>query len=263
MKRSTCCLLAMACVALVLGCASTTRTVPNQDEYVQSTILPALRARRQLTETLRLQLSLEVDENGSKSEVRQIALYKRPDRFRLQALDPMNVTRVVVITKSDRLKMLWVREYEGIDAPLTDDILRRIFRLDIRVDDVRSAFLADPFQGDTINLRSERRGDDIVVTRPSGRVGLVDEITIGMLDAEPIVRSWTIRDSAGVVAQRTVFDDYRETDGILRPMDVIIERPGDGMRMRFRVTDAQANTEIADASFEMEFQPGAKVQVVP
>ena len=256
----------IACVIAFLtlawfGCSRAGRSLQVEEGYFDDAILSDFRTRTNLTDTMRLQMSVEIATRDEKTEVRQILAYKRPDKFRLQVLDPMNVTRVVVVANGDLLRLFYVREYEGIEAPLRDDVLRRLFRMDIRVSDIRTAIVADPF----IDYAKpptgiERRDGRTVLTRPSARKSYVDEITIEEFDGQTVVKEWRIRpESGGDTEQITRFTDYREIGGVLRPMEVTIERAKDATRLRFRVSEAEMNPSLADASFDLSFPPNAKV----
>lgn len=257
--------IAVAAVVLVwIGCSRAGRQLPVSDEHFENTILADFRARANLTESLRLQMTVEIASNDERAEVRQILSYRRPDKFRLQALDPMNVTRVVIVVKADLLRVFYVREYEGIEAPLRDDILRRLFRMDVRVSDIRAAISADPFSGGAAQPTAVlNRGEKIIVTRPSERKGWVDEIAVARINGESVASEWRVQTASGDVEQTTRFEDYREIGGILRPMTVTIERPKDATRLRFRVSEAETNPTLSDASFNFDFPPNAKIERLP
>jgi len=245
-----------------LGCSRAGRSLRVEEGYFRDVILPDFRTRTNLTHTLRLQMSVEIATRDEKSEVRQILAYKRPDKFRLQILDPMNVTRVVVVANGNLLRLLYVREYEGIEAPLRDDVLQRLFRMDVRVSDIRTAIVADPFLLDSRPPKALKRHDGtVVITRPSERKDFVDEIVLEEMGGETVVKEWRVQPlSGGDAAQVTRFEDYREVGGILRPMSVTIERAKEKTRLRFRVSDAEVNPPLSDASFELAFPPNAKIE---
>jgi outer membrane lipoprotein-sorting protein len=243
------------------ACSRAGHSLRVEDGFFENVVLTDFRTRTNLTDAMRLQMSVEIATRDETSEVRQILAYKRPDKFRLQVLDPMNVTRIVVVANGNLLRLFYVREYEGIEAPLRDDVLRRLFRMDIRVSDIRTAIVADPFLDDAKPPTSLARHDGrIVVTRPSARKSYVEEITVEEFDGENVAKEWRIRPEPGGDAEQvTRFADYREVGGVLRPMTVTIERAKDATRLRFRVSEAEMNPSLSDASFELAFPSNAKV----
>jgi outer membrane lipoprotein-sorting protein len=251
-------------VAAVLGwggCRRARAPIPLEPAYLEQEVLPELRARTRLTETIWAQMTLEVESGKERSEVRQILRYKRPDKFRLDVLDPMSNPRVVIVADGDLLRMFYVREYEGIEGPVTDETLRRVTRMDIRVSDIQIAVHADPFlDGDAREARLAQDGAGIVVRRPSVRPGHEEEIVVGRWNGQPIVEAWVVRQRGGPVVQEVRFSDYREVDGLLKPMTVVINRAKEGTRLRFHAVQAKVNRDVSDAAFNLQFPPSAKVQ---
>lgn len=243
-----------------MGCSRGGRSLRATEDAFHETVVADFRTRTSLTETMRLQMSVELLSREEKNEARLILTYKRPDKFRLQVLDPMNVTRVVVAAKGDWLRLFYVREFEGIEAPLRDDVLRRLFRMDIRVSDVRTALVVDPFvESVAPPTHLERRDGHVLLGRPSTRSGYMDEMTLEEFQGQTILKEWRIKKN-GDTEQIAQFEKYREVGGILRPMDITIERPKEKTRLHFRVSEAEVNLPLSDAVFELAFPPSAKVE---
>ena len=141
-------------------------------------------------------------------------------------MGPLNEPRVVVIAARNQFLLYFVNEEEVILEPLEDQVLQRIFGVDLRVSDVRSAIFANPFlDGRTRELSLAHSGAKYVVTRPGIAAGQIEQITIFVRDTEPQVRDWEVRDANGTIIQRAKFSDYREAGGIFRPHEIEIERP--------------------------------------
>jgi len=245
------------------GCSRSAPLVPMSLDEFETEILAELELRSHLIETLMTQMTIQVDSHGERSEVRAILRFKRPDAFRLDVLDPLGAPMVIIRASQDTFSMVHLREAHGMRGPLSDDLLRRQFGMDIRMSDVKSAIYADPFAdgiGDGIEVG--RQANRVVVTRPSERVGLVEELHIQRVKGEPVVAEWWVRDKKGRVIQHMRFWNYTDIGGILQPLDAEIERPGDDTRLRFRAVQPELNREIQDASFQHTFPPGAEVEQI-
>lgn len=256
------CALALLLI-LGVGCAERAPLVPMQLDDFVSQVLPELNVRSRLTETIRTLMTIQVTADGETSEARTILWFKRPDAFRLDVLDPLNAPMVVVRASGNVISLVHLREGHGFRGPLTDDLLRREFGMDIRISDVRSAIYADPFQdglGDDVQVATQ--GDHVIVRRLSRRVGHVEEIHISHVGTEPVVDEWWVRTPEGDEVQHVRFWNYQAVGGILRPLDALIERPKDDARLRFHAVDPEINLDLSDASFRHTFPPGADIRQV-
>lgn len=255
-------LLALAFVALATGgCGGVAQLTPIDAEDFRAGPLADLQARFTLTETIRTQMTIRIDDHGDSSEVRAILYYRRPDSLRLDVLDPLNAPVAVMRADGGEFSLVDIRHGEAIHAPLTDGLLKRLYGMDLRVSDVRSAILANPFAaGGSSLLEAGLRDGKTVVRRPSERLGHQEEIVVGLLGDEPVVEDWWVRDADGHALQHTSFRSYREVGGILRPMRATVERPTDGMTLSFDATNPELNIELPDTSFRHLFPPGIPVQ---
>ncbi len=229
----------------------------------QTEVLADLTVRSRLTETIRTQMTIKVTSHGDASEARTILWFTRPDSFRLDVLDPLSTPMVVIRASDDEISLVHLRESDGFRGPLTDDVLHREFGTDIRISDVKSAIYANPFEdglGDGVEV--DAQGDDVVVRRVSQRVGHVEEIRIALVGAEPVVEEWWVRTTDGGTVQYVRFWNYERVGGILRPLDVVIERPGDDTRLHFRAVGPEVNLGLSDGAFQHTFPPGADIRQV-
>ena len=257
MTRALGVVLGLAFLALfAAGCGGVAPLTPIDIDEFRAGPLADLQTRFALTETIRTQMTIQIEERGDSSELRAVLYYRRPDSLRIQVLDPLSATVAVMRASSGEFSLVDIRHGEGIRAPLTDGLLRRLYGMDLRVSDVASAIAANPFAiGDPSRLEAGSRGGKTVVTRPSERLGHREEIVIGEVAGEPVVEDWWVFDDDGVVVQHTSFRSYREVGGVLRPLRATVERPGDGMTLSFQATNPEVNIELPSGSFEHTFPP--------
>jgi hypothetical protein len=221
-------------------------------------ILAELQLSYDLISTLKiLQMIVTIEEQGKKEEVRESLWYKKSetdgDLLHIQALGPLNETRVVSIAARRQFLLYLVNEQEVIFEPLEDGVLQEIFGIDLRVSDVRIAIFANPFlDRRTHELSLEHSSAKYVVTRPGIKKGQIEQITIFVRDSEPQVSDWKVREKNGAIIQQVKFSDYREVGGISRAHKIEIERPIEETRVVLKIVKPEINGDISDKKFEFE-----------
>lgn len=203
-----------------------------------------------------MKVTIQESEYGAE-ELREMLWYKRlPDGgelLRIQALGGFNDTKGVAIANRNQFLLRLLDEQEAYLGALSDGILREIFGIDLRVSDVLSAIFANPFlDGRIQNMEITATGNKFVATRPGIEYNHTETITIDIQDGVPRVSEWVISDSEGNVNQSVIFSDYRETDSILRPHTVKIERPLEQTRVVVKIGDVKLNVDIDDSHFDFE-----------
>ena len=257
--------VAIACVCVTFsiahGCGQPSPLTPIDPDAFRVDTLETLQTRFALTGTIRTQMTIEIEEQGQSSEARAILYYRRPEALRLDILDPLSAPVVVLRASDGDFSLVDIRHREAIRAPLTDALLKRLYGMDLRVSDVRSAIFANPFAvGDNSRMDVGAKDGKIVVTRPSDRIGHAEEIVIAHREGEPGVEGWWVRDREGRTVMHTSFRDYRDVGGILRPMTATVARPRDGVRLSFHATNPELNLDIPDSNFQHMFPPGIEVK---
>ena len=194
--------VAIACVCVTFsiahGCGQPSPLTPIDPDAFRVDTLETLQTRFALTGTIRTQMTIEIEEQGQSSEARAILYYRRPEALRLDILDPLSAPVVVLRASDGDFSLVDIRHREAIRAPLTDALLKRLYGMDLRVSDVRSAIFANPFAvGDNSRMDVGAKDGKIVVTRPSDRIGHAEEIVIAHREGEPVVEGWWVRDREG------------------------------------------------------------------
>lgn len=256
------CFLPMGCHRL--GGVQIGESLSESDRVTLKNIISELRARYDMIETLETQMNVKIETKNDKQEVREYLWYKRPDKLKIYALGAFNEPKVVVLAVEKSFTMFFIQEKRAIKAQLTDEVLTKIFNLDMRVSDVRNAIFANPFlDGNTKNIQLTHSGDEYLIQRPSLHENYTEEITINWIkDVEVVVTNWKILDSEGDTIQNTAFDDYREVGGILRPLKVAIHRPNEGTAISFNSVQPKINSEFKDDVFRLEFPQGTEIQTL-
>ena len=230
------------------------------DKALLHEITTELRARFDLLATLESNMNVMIEMKGEKQEIREYLRYKRPDKMRIDAYGPFNDVRVVALAVENTFTLYYIAEKEAIKAPLTDEVLTKIFGMDLRISDILSAISANPLLDEnTQNIQIILTDGKYLLKRPSLRKEHREEITVSTKNNEFIVTDWKILDAQGNITQRTELSDYREVGGLFRPIKVIISRPAEGTLIAFQSVRPVVNKEIKDKSFHINLLYGTKI----
>lgn len=241
----------------LIGCGTKSNPQPLPPPDLQE-ILPTLKTRYDLVETMRTTINFKIDGQGKKGEVRGYLNYAKPDKLSVYAMGAFNEPRVIATIVGDSLKIYFVVENEIIDDKLNDEVMKDLFDIDLRISDIRSAIFANPFlDGNTKDLQIQAIDDKYIITRPSLREGCIEEITI--LAKNTAVSNWRIKDAEGQLVQEIAFSKYREIGGILRPLKAIVYRPEDLTKITIESADPELNAILADDTFELDVPKDAEI----
>ena len=247
-----------------LGRGQIGKPISGSDQAILKNIISELRTRYDLVETLKTQMNVTIETENDQQEVREYLWYKRPDKLKIYALGALNEPKVVVLAVEESFTMFLIQEKKAITAQLTDEVLRKIFNLDMRVSDVRNAIFANPFlDGNKKDIQITHSEDKYLIQRLSLHENHTEEITVTLIkNANFAVTNWKILDSEGNIVQDTEFDDYREIGGILRPLKVAIHRPAEETAISFNSVQPEINSEFKDDVFYLEFPQGTEIQTL-
>ncbi|MBM3242947.1 DUF4292 domain-containing protein [Candidatus Poribacteria bacterium] len=247
-----------------LGGGQIGEQISGSDQLILKNIISELKTRYDMVETLKTQMNVIIETKNNKQEVREYLWYERPDKLKIYALGALNEPKVVVLAVEESFTMVFIQEKKAIKAQLTDEVLTKIFNLDLRVSDVRNAIFANPFlDGNTKNIRLTHSGDNYLLQRPSLHENHTEEITVALIkNVDVVVTNWKILNSKGNIMQEIEFDDYRGTGGILRPLKVAIHRPVEGTAIYFNAVQPEINAEFKDDVFRIELPPGTEIQTL-
>lgn len=251
-------ILLAAIFAALNGCGGGTVFAPMEREAFQDA-LADLDVRWRQMESMRTQMTVKVNDPSGSQEVRGLLHFKTPDSFRFSALSPAGSPVAVMVASERQLTEIYIRSNTAVRGSLSDARLKRLFEMDVRVSDIRRAIAANPFIGAPFtegNLR--RTEDEAVLNRPMESTGGEEEIRLKWINGEPVVTEWKQRAADGGETLAIRFWNYRSVGGLLRPMDVSIERKPEQVRMRFHATDPQVNVELNPSQFQHRLPPGAR-----
>ena len=259
------CISCMLLSVLMIGChglfgGKNPPVEISDDKALLNEITMELRARFNLLGTLSTAMNVMIETKEGKQEIREHLRYKRPDKLRINAYGPLGGTRAIALTTEKTFTLYYVPENEAIKAPLTDEVLTKIFGMDLRISDIRSAIFANPLlDGNIRNIQVISTDGKYLLTRPSSRQEHREEIIVATKKDEFIVTDWKILDSMGNIAQHIEFKDYREVGGIVRPLKVSIRRPAEGTLITFQSVRPEVNADIKDKFFHINLPDGTKI----
>jgi len=254
--------LSIILIIFLAGCAV---TKPNENKLPSldtRSILAILKARYDLVDTMRAVVNFRMEADGKGSEVRGIMSYEKPDRLSIYAMGPFNEPKVVTLVTDKTLQIYFVAENELIKGELTDEALKEVFDIDLRISDIRSSIFADPFlDGNTNDIKLETRNDEYLIGRLSSDGAYREEISISAKDVT--VRNWKIMDKSGKISQEIVFAKYKEAGGVLRPSKVTIYRPSLNTRFSIESVNPEINIKLSESVFSIDVPDSAKVYGLP
>ena len=221
-------------------------------------ILATLKTRYDLVNTMRTFVNFRMESRGKKEEVRSILNYEKPEKLSIYGMGPFNEPKVIALVAEQTLQIYFVAENELIRGELTDDVLKKVFDVDLRISDIRSAIFANPFLDGNINdLKLEGYQDEYVITRKSKDEGYHEEILI--LTKNIVVDKWKIKNSQGEMVQEITFSKYTEVGGILRPLKAMIYRPLDNTRISIESVNPEINIKLSKTTFELPIPENTKI----
>jgi outer membrane lipoprotein-sorting protein len=214
--------------------------------------------RYDLVDSLNTWMNVKVETEGQKEELRAYFHFEKPDKLRVDAMGIFNEPKAIITAVEESFRIYFVAENELIEGELSDDVVKEIFGVDIRVSDIRSSIFANPFlNSDKDELILESRGGEYVIHEISERADHREEVTISPKDM--VVKKWRTLSASGDVTQEIKFFQYREIGGIIRPLKATIYRPADDTLISVESVDPKINVEIPENTFTFSAPESAKV----
>lgn len=244
---------------ILSGCAATKPGLEAANPMDLTSILSTLKMRYDLVDSFTTWLNAGIELHGRKEEIRASLYYEKPDKLRVDARGPFNEPKAVMLAVGKSFKIYFVAENELITGDLSDEVIKDIFDVDIRVSDIYSSVFANPFlDGNTTKLQMDRYKAGYLVRRPSTRADYREEISIEARD-DVFVSKWQVLDTKGNLTQEITFSKYQEVGGILRPLKAVIRRPGDETIISIESFKPEINVEFPERTFDLPTPDGAKV----
>ena len=248
----------LICVFFLSGCAVMKPRVQDAPPPDVRSILATLKMRYDLVDSMKTWMNVRIESDGEEEEIRDYLRYQKPDRLRVDVMGPFNEAKVVVLAVEKSFQIYFVTENELMIGEVSDEVIKDIFGVDLRVSDVRSSIFANPFlDGNISDLKVESYGDEWIIRRPAALTGYREEISI--LARNVTVTRWQIMDSEGTMVQEITFSRYQKVGGILRPLKAAIYRPADGTRISIESMDPEINLELAEMTFDLPVPDSTKI----
>jgi outer membrane lipoprotein-sorting protein len=246
-------------ILILIGCAITKPEIQNPEIVDTKSILSTLKVRYDLVDSLSSWMNVGIESRGQKEEVRASLYYEKPDKLRVDARGPFNEPRAIFLATEGDFKIFFVAENEVIKGKLSDEVMKELFKIDLRISDVRSSIFANPFlDGNVDQLTLEKRGSGYLIRRPSTLPEYREEIYLSG-DEEIVVNKWLVFDIKGNVIQDISFSKYQEVGGIVRPLKSVIHRPYEQTTISIESNSPEINTKLGDNTFSLPIPSSAKV----
>lgn len=256
-KPKICC-LAFIFLCILSGCTAIKPGAETATPPDTRSILATLKMRYDLVDSMRAWMNVSIESQGQKEEIREYLQYEKPDKLRVDAMGPFNEPKVIALVVERSFRIYFVAENELTMGDLSDEVIKEIFNVDLRVSDMHSSIFANPFlDGNVSELQVESYGDEYLIRRPSTRPDHREEISI--LARNEVVSKWRVIDSKSKVVQEITFSRYREVGGILRPLKAVIRRPADRTLISIESVNPEINVKLAETTFALPIPEGAKV----
>jgi len=243
----------------LLGCTVKNTQIENPGSIDTRTILSTLKMRYDLVDSISAWMNVSIESRGQKDEVRTSLYYQKPNRLRVDARGPFNEPRAIFIVVEEDFRIFFVAENEVMKGKISDEVMKELFKIDLRVSDVRSSIFADPFlDGNTKSLSLEKRGSGYLIRRPCIRPEYREEIYLSGKE-ELVVNKWLVLDIRGNIIQEIAFSKYQQVGGILRPLKSVIRRPYEQTTISIESNSPEINIDLGDDTFTLPIPDSAKV----
>jgi len=240
--------LTAAVVLLVAGCATVPPLEPivrieGEEERIESYLAAA---RRDASERRAVRavgkLSLE-SPNGS-GNVREVIVVERPSRLRLEALNLLGQTQVLLVTDGERFAFFDGSRLER--GPLSDDILRDHLGIDLAPAEAIDLLLAAPRIPEGPALGVLGQGTD--------RIARLDS-QIVRFGADGELRGVVSLDAAGLPRWSVEYASWRDAGAGRYPFSVVFSFPRLATHAELRVREAELNPELDTSLFHVPLGP--------
>lgn len=204
-------------------------------------VLASLRAHEEHIITLRARFSSTARNQEGSHTTTGVLLVHKPDRFRMRLMLPIGLTVFDYLRTGDRTQMVLPLEGRVITDPKGDQ--PGLFSQA----DLVAAFLRGPdaFPG-TCDPSAAADGTVEVICR-DGAGTVRRRLTVHNPAA-------TIRDETSYESDRprliTRYDDYRVTDGLPLPYQIIMQYPGHDVAVEITIQRYEVNPTLADELFQ-------------
>lgn len=248
----------LICVVVLVGCATIKPKPQDTPPPDVRSILSTLKMRYDLVDSMRTWMNVKIESHGQREEIREYLHYQKPDKLRVDAMGPFNAPRVIALAVEKSFRLHFVAENELIVGELSDDVIKDIFDVDLRVSDLHSSIFANPFLDGNVNeLEIESYGDEYLIRRVSTIADYREEITV--LVRNTAVSRWQVIDSEDRIVQEISFSRYQKVGGIMRPLKAVIYRPVDETRISIESVNPEINVELAEMTFDLPIPENAKI----
>jgi len=242
---------AMALAPLLFSC------FPKQPEIPMLTMPPepllqGLERHRREFVSLKAVANVEIDKRGRKRAFDTVGIViDGRDRIRIEAYGPLGQSLAAIVWNSREL-LLRMPEDNAVTRTGPERLERLLSRglTPRELCIVLSGNVPSPGDGDAVNLLCSERNDCILEVR-SGELLRRVQTSLVSGGLEPRIRSYAVYRSGDKLFS-ALFDQFTEISGYLLPMHIIIESPGDSLRMAVAYSDVDVNGPLENEAFRFD-----------
>ena len=176
---------------------------------------------------------LRMSARGDRGRVEQVIVAERPDRLRLESLDPLGQT--VALLVSDGRRFGWYDGRRLESGPVSASLLRDRLGLELAPREAVEAILAAPSAVDSTVRAAFRSRGEMVVELDAWRLRLAADGELSGLES---------LDAAGRTRWRAEYSGWSDVPGGRFPHDLSIEIPPARTRVRLALREIRLNAAL-------------------
>jgi outer membrane biogenesis lipoprotein LolB len=211
--------------------------VVGEDERIE-TYLAAARSGASERRALRAVGKLSLESPQGSGTVREVILVERPRRLRLEALNLLGQTEVLLVADGERFAFFNGGRLSA--GPLSEDVLRDLLGLDLDPDEAVGVLLGAP--------RLEAGPPHGVLGQGEDRIARLDSQVV-RFGPEGELRGVAVLDPTGVLRWHVEYARWQRAGGGSYPFSVILSFPLTQTRAEFKVREAELNPELDTSLF--------------
>jgi outer membrane lipoprotein-sorting protein len=269
------------------GCVSRSRPVTLRTSAAQletassSELVERINAEATEIQTLKATVALTATVGGSKrgqiteyQEIRGYILARKPSSLRIIGLFPILQNRVFDVVSSGKEFKLWIpsknqfivgdNDVATPSAPLLGNLRPQVIYDALLLQAVAMHELAVLEEGEHKVIEP---GTQKLVLQPDYTLDIIKQNGHGWYLSRKIVFDRTdllphqqfLYDEHGSIVTDALYDEYREFNGVLFPMNIQIRRPQEEYSIKLEVAKLTINGSITDEQFVLEPPSGASL----
>lgn len=216
----------------------------------QEKIIDSLLADTARVSSLRAVARTEMNLRGDIDYLRQIVVFERPDRLRLEYMPTHAIYTLSLLTvDSNESVFIDVVEKKAWRGSQPASLLQKLMRAPISVSELTAILVGripeDLLRSEQLSIYQGKGGYQLLSTDFS-RVAIIDAKSL-------LLRRFEVRTSSGRrINLVVVYGGYQQVDGVSLPGSLTIEVPEKGFVMRLQLNIVSVNQDYPDSLFRAD-----------